>query len=109
MLGSEMQRYGIVADDFIQLLNTVKGTNIPRPNFSNILFTPNVPEITSAVTVADNGPWHYSLDTWRGLLNAGLARRFAIQMPTVPDAPRVVPHLPPAPRAVRHVERHDFD
>ncbi|HWZ86259.1 MAG TPA: hypothetical protein VN032_08660 [Thermoanaerobaculia bacterium] len=101
--------YGIVADDFIQLLNTVKGTNIPRPNFSNILFTPNVPEITSAVTVADNGPWHYSLDTWRGLLNAGLARRFAIQMPTVPDAPRVVPHLPPAPRAVRHVERHDFD
>jgi hypothetical protein len=100
--------YGIIADDFIQLLNTVKGTNIPRPNFSNILFTPNVPEITSSVTSADSGPWRYSLDTWRGLLK-GLARRFAIQMPTVPEGPRVVPHLPPAPRAVRHVERHDID
>jgi hypothetical protein len=100
--------YGIVADDFIQLLNTVKGTHIPRPNFSDILFTPNVPEIVSSAVTADGGAWHYTLDTWKGLLNAGLARRFAIVMPSAPEAPRVVPHLPPAPRAVRHVERHDF-
>jgi hypothetical protein len=102
--------YGIVADDFVQLLNTVKGTNIPRPDFSNILFTANVPDITSSSAIASNGgPWHYSLDTWRGLLNAGLARRFAIVMPTVPEAPRVAPHLPPAPRTARRVERHDVD
>jgi hypothetical protein len=101
--------YGIVADDFIQLLNTVKGTNIPRLNFSNILFTPNVPEITGSVAMANNGPWHYSLDTWRGLLNAGLARRFAIVMPVVPEAPRVTPRLPPSSRTARRVERHDTD
>lgn len=99
--------YGIIADDFIQLLNAVKGTNIPRPNFSNILFTPNVPEITSSVISPASGPWHYSLDTWKGLLNGSLARKFAIVMPTTPEAPRAVPHLPAAPRAVRHVERHD--
>ena len=101
--------YGIVADAFIQLLNTVKGTHIPRPNFSDILFTPNVPDIVSSVSTADSGPWHYSLDTWKGFLQAGLARRFAIAMPSTPEAPRATPHLPPAPRAVRHVERHDID
>ena len=99
--------YGIVADDFIQLLNTVKGTKIPRPNFSNILFTPNVPNIVSSVSTADSGPWHYSLDTWKGFLNSGLARKFAIVTPTAPDAPRMVPHLPSAPRTARRVERHD--
>jgi len=102
--------YGIVADAFIQLLNAEKGTHIPRPNFSNILFTPNVPDIVnSGVRTSSGGPWHYSLDTWRGFLNSGLARRFAIQMPAIPEAPRMVPQLPPAPRAARRVERHDVD
>jgi hypothetical protein len=101
--------YGIVADFFIRTLNAAKGTNIPRPDFSTILFTPNVPEITSSVSTADSGPWHYSLDTWKGLLNSGLARKFAIVMPTAPEAPRTVPQLPAAPRTTRRVERHATD
>jgi len=37
--------YGIAADVFIQSLNAAAGTSIPRPNFSQILFTPNVPAL----------------------------------------------------------------
>jgi hypothetical protein len=37
--------YGIIADEFVKALNAAKGTSIPRPNFSQILFTPNVPPV----------------------------------------------------------------
>ena len=51
--------YGIVADEFVKALNAAKGTNIPRPNFSQILFTPNVPPVGPPAPVttvhADHG------------------------------------------------------
>ncbi|MFY9552116.1 MAG: SGNH/GDSL hydrolase family protein, partial [Thermoanaerobaculia bacterium] len=37
--------YGIIADEFIKAVNAAAGTDIPRPNFSQILFTPNVPAL----------------------------------------------------------------
>ena len=37
--------YGIIADEFVKAVNAAKGTSIPRPNFSQILFTPNVPAV----------------------------------------------------------------
>jgi hypothetical protein len=43
--------YGIVADEFVKALNAAKGTNIPRPNFSQILFTPNVPPVAPPAPV----------------------------------------------------------
>ncbi len=68
---------------------------------------PNVPDIVSSGATTDGGPWHYSLDTWKGFLNAGLARRFAIVMPTSRGAardaaPAVRARTAPARRASRH-------
>ncbi len=98
--------YGIVADVFIQTLNAAKGTNIPRPSFSDILFTPNVPSLGGSSVTFNGGAWNYSLDTWRQFLDSGLARRFSIQMPDTPRASApVVPRGHPAP-STRTVTRH---
>jgi hypothetical protein len=40
--------YGIIADEFIKALNAARNTSIPRPDFSEILFTPNVPSVGGA-------------------------------------------------------------
>jgi hypothetical protein len=44
--------YGILADVFIRTLNAAANTNYPRPNFSEILFTPNVPNLASGGVAA---------------------------------------------------------
>ncbi|MGE5414123.1 MAG: hypothetical protein ACM3NW_08110, partial [Syntrophomonadaceae bacterium] len=85
--------YGIIADVFIRTLNAVKGTTIPEPNFSDILFTPNVPPVFGSSVTSDGGPWHYSLDTWRAALGAAFSPRLAVVMPTVP-----LPAIPVIPR-----------
>jgi len=41
--------YGIVADEFIKAVNAAASTDIPRPNFAQILFTPNVPPAAGAI------------------------------------------------------------
>ena len=97
--------YGIIADFFIKTLNAAKGTSIPPPNFSDILFTPNVPDVGGAALTSDGGPWHYSLDTWRAALGAAFSPRLAVVMPAVPRASApVVPHRP-TPRSVRTLDR----
>ena len=97
--------YGIVADDFIQTLNAAKGTNIPRPNFSDILFTPNVPPVFgSGVSAEEGGAWNYSFGTWRRFLDAGLARRYTIGMPAMPRV--LAPAKRPRVRTARTVHRH---
>ncbi len=105
--------YGIIADDFIQLLNATKSTNIPRPNFSDFLFTPNcapgsfacpVPAGGASVT-SDGGPWHYSLDTWRAAVTTAFAPRLAVIMPAAPKPAAPVVPQGLGPRTTRTVER----
>lgn len=50
----------IVADEIIKALNA-KGSAIPEPNFSNVLFTPNVPT-PSGIIETGAGIWGYSLN-----------------------------------------------
>ena len=42
--------YAILADDMIQLINAAKGSNIPRPDLSEAMFTPNVPTFAGAAS-----------------------------------------------------------
>ncbi len=63
--------YMIVADRFVQALNEANGTDIPRPNFASILFTPNVPS-PGLVPAGDGGIWGYGLETWRSVLSSTL-------------------------------------
>ena len=81
--------YTIVADQFIQALNASNGSDIPRPNFSNILFTPNVPAISE--TPQSAGPWGYGLETWKSVLAATFR----------PALPAAIPRAP-EPRSSRH-------
>jgi len=100
--------YGVIADVFIRTLNAVAGTTIPEPNFSDILFTPNVPNVGGASVTSNGGPWHYSFDTWRAALGTAFSPRLAVVMPAVPRA--AAPALPrrPTPRTVRTLDRaHD--
>jgi len=100
--------YGIIADTFVRTLNAVKGTSYPRPNFGNILFEPNVPDIGSA-SVRDGGPWGYSLEMGRDFL----ARTFSARGMTVamPPVSRMTPQPArsgsglPAGAPTRSVER----
>lgn len=95
--------YGIIADTFIQTLNALKGTNYPRVNFSDILFTPNVPPVFGGSVTSDGGgPWYYALDTWRAALRSAFSPRLALVMPSTPQAAPVVPRgiVPPTPRTV---------
>lgn len=73
--------YGVVADQFIQAINTQAGTDIPRPNLSILLFQPNVPAPAGAV--ADGGAWGYSLGTWKEAMSLfGIPSRDAdLRMP----------------------------
>ncbi len=100
--------YAVIADAFIRTLNAVKGTSYPRPNFGNILFEPNVPDLGSA-SVRDGGPWNYSLGMWQNLLSTALsphgvrlAMPPAVRMRVTPPgtAPRQAPGSP-----TRSVER----
>lgn len=86
--------YTIAADEFIKVMNAELGLEIPRPNFSHVLFTPNVPQTGSGVR--DGGRYHYTLEMWKQLLTStNAARGYALQMPeadrvTARGGPRVV-------------------
>jgi lysophospholipase L1-like esterase len=71
--------YTMIADEFIKEMNDSLGTDIPRPDFSHVLFTPNVPAGGAALT--DGGIWGYGMSTWEDLLATvapawGLAIRY---------------------------------
>ena len=59
--------YTLIADEFIKEMNASLGTDIPRPDFSHVLFTPNVPGGGSALT--DGGIWGYGMSSWKELLS----------------------------------------
>ena len=78
--------YTIIANAFIQTMNVELGLEIPAPDFSHVLFTPNVPQTGEGVR--NGGEWHYSLGMWRDALErTGAGRGFSIQMPEA-SAPR---------------------
>lgn len=78
--------YTLAADVFIRAMNEQLGLEIPRPNFSTVLFTPNVPQTGSGVR--DGGRYHYSLEMWEKLLTTtNAARGYALQMPETDRVP----------------------
>ncbi len=78
--------YTIVADEFIRVMNEHLGLEIPRPDFSHVLFTPNVPQTGAAVR--GGGEYHYSLGMWRQLLTStNAARGYALMLPDDVAAP----------------------
>jgi hypothetical protein len=92
--------YGVIADAFIRTLNAATGTNYPRPNFSEILYTPNCYPGTFgcpaaqpvSASVVQAGPWNYSLGMWQNLLSTSLSPR-GMQV-AMPQAPRLAPQAP---------------
>lgn len=90
--------YTMVADEFIQEMNRSLGTDIPRPDFSHVLFTPNVPAGGAALT--DGGIWGFGMSAWKDLLGDA-AWGLAIQYPEA--APRR------GGRGTRTVTRGDGD
>ncbi len=72
--------YTIAADEFIRAMNAGLGLAIPRPDFSHVLFTPNVPQ--TGASVRGGGQYHYTLEMWRQLLTStNAARGYALMMP----------------------------
>jgi hypothetical protein len=86
--------YTIVADEFIKAMNAQGTTTYRRPNFSDVLFTPNVP-VTGA-SVQNGGPWSYSFEMWRDVLATVSPNAASIVLPALPAAP-VVPARPGRP------------
>ncbi len=80
--------HAIIADEFIKVMNAELGTDIPRPDFSTVLFTPNVPNVGAGLT--DGGPYDYSISTWQTLLaTVPPARGVAVRFPSsAAQAPR---------------------
>lgn len=58
--------YTVIADAFIRTMNLELGTEIPRPDFNHVLFTPNTP--SGGAGVRGGGDWSYSISMWRELL-----------------------------------------
>jgi len=83
--------YTILADNFIKVMNVGRAVPIPRPNFSHVLFTPNVPQ-TGGASVVDGGPWNYTLQMWENLMASTLSSR-ALRVLS-PQAPRLAPQVP---------------
>ncbi len=84
--------YAIVADEFIKVMNVGRAVPIPQPNFSHVLFTPNVPE-TGGASVVDGGPWNYTFQMWENLMASTLSSPGAAS----PPAPGAAPCAPGAP------------
>jgi hypothetical protein len=92
--------YTIVADQFIQAINTQTASDYPRPDFANTLFTPNPPDPGTGASVVAGGPWNYSFDMWSDVLGTTAATRAlrGLALPTVATT-RMVPRLPAPARA----------
>jgi hypothetical protein len=73
--------YTIVADEFVLALNASTGSSIPRPNFSDVRFTPNTPVVAGAVR--NGGPWDYDFAMWEGVLASTLRPGTAFTLPSV--------------------------
>ncbi len=62
--------YTVIADEFIKEMNDSLATDIPRPDFSHVLFTPNVPvSVPATVPLTDGGIWGYGISMWKDLLS----------------------------------------
>lgn len=59
--------HAIIADEFIKALNAATGSNYEEPDFSEALFTPNVPAL-SAIVASEGGAYGFSREIWKSLL-----------------------------------------
>ncbi len=90
--------YTVIADEFIKALNLSGGAAIPRPDFSEVLFTPNVPAPTGSVR--GGGPWGYNFELWRQVLTQTMPN-MAVSLPSL------APERPTGNRGTRTVGPRD--
>ncbi len=97
--------YTVIADEIIKALNATGSDVYAQPNFSDALFTPDVP-VTGAAGGVAAGPWGFTYDMWRGVLATVSSKASAMVLPSVPARP-VVPRVGPnrAPRALSRADR----
>lgn len=96
--------YTIVADELIQFINASYGTSVPRPDFSVVLFTPDVPAPgTTGIGATVDSSIFFTETTWRAffdefpLQDASLKLAFAAET----DVPDRAPVVLPGRRSVR--------
>ena len=97
--------YTVIADEIIKALNATGSDVYAQPNFSDALFTPDVP-VTGAAGGVAAGPWGFTYDMWRGVLGTVSSKASSMVLPSVPARP-VVPRVGPnrAPRALSRADR----
>ena len=101
--------YTIVASEFINAINNQTSSSYRQPDFANALFTPNPPDPGTGGSLQAGGPWNYTFDMWKNVLDSTVSSRvMRVAMPAAPiaPAPRIVPTTPAADRPTRTVGRH---
>jgi hypothetical protein len=91
--------YSIIADELIQFINTAYATDIPRPDMSAALFTPDVPAPgTTSIGATVDTSLYFTEATWRAffdefpLQDASVRLAFPAEAAGIPDrAPVVLP------------------
>lgn len=96
--------YSIVADELIQFINSAYGTNVPRPDMSEALFTPDVPAPgTTGIGATVDTSLFFNEEAWKGFF-----REFPLQdaslklaFPGETEVPDRAPVVLPGRRAAR--------
>jgi hypothetical protein len=90
--------YSILADELIQFINSAYGTDVPRPDMSVALFTPDVPAPgTTGIGVTVDTSLFFDEEAWKGffrefpLQDASLKLAFPGEIEVPDRAPVVLP------------------
>src|SRR6266542_1509134 len=90
--------YSILADELIQFINSAYGTNVPRPDMSAALFTPDVPAPgTTGIGATVDTSLFFDEEAWKGffrefpLQDASLKLAFPGETEVPDRAPVVLP------------------
>ena len=96
--------YTIVADELVQFINAAYGTSVPRPDFSVVLFTPDVPAPgTTGIGATVDSSIFFTEATWRSFFDEFPLQDASMKLafPAETDAPDRAPVVLPGRRNAR--------
>ena len=96
--------YTIVADELIQFINSAYGTSVPRPDFSVVLFTQDVPAPgTTGIGAAVDTSIFFTEDSWRAFFDEFPLQDASMKLafPADTDVPDRAPVVLPGRRSSR--------
>jgi hypothetical protein len=96
--------YTILADELIQFINTAYGTSVPRPDFSVVLFTPDVPAPgTTGIGATVDSSIFFTETTWRAFFEEFPLQDASMRLafPAETDLPDRAPVVLPGRRSAR--------